>query len=292
MHPPVFILSPPRSFTSVVSAMIGQHPDLYGLPEVNLFAADTVRGLLRWFEFRPRLSHGLLRAVAELGLGAQTAENVATAKEWLGEDPALSTAELFRDMSAWADGRGLVDKSPLHVYEERALNRMIEAFPDARFIHLVRHPRSTCESVSNLQTAIREGGGRTLPRDLDPDQVWLHPHQRIDRFLSELPAEQYHLIRGETFLAEPEVQLTDLCAWLGVAGDPDALEAMLHPERSAFACLGPRNAPFGTDPSFIRNPVLRKYVPKATSLEGPVAMPGNPSFSKELVEYAQALGYF
>jgi hypothetical protein len=291
MHPPVFILSPPRSFTSVISAMIGQHPDLYGLPEVNLFAADTLRGLLRWFEFRPRLSHGLLRAVAELGLGAQTAENVATAKAWLNEDPSLPTAALFRDMAAWAGGFGLVDKSPLHVYEERALNRMLDGFPDARFIHLVRHPRSTCESVSNLQTAIRDGGGRTITRELNPDQVWLYPHQRIDSFLSELPSDQHRLIQGESFLAEPGANLTDLCLWLGIAWDQDAVEAMLHPERSPFACLGPRNAPFGTDPSFIRNPSLRKFVPKPTSLEGPVAMPGNPHFSRELTEYAQALGY-
>lgn len=271
--------------------MIGQHPELYGLPEVNLFAADTLGGLLRWFEFRPRLSHGLLRAVAELGLGAQTAENVATAKEWLGEDPSLTTPELFRDMAAWAGGRGLVDKSPLHVYEEAAMKRMSGGFPDARFIHLVRHPRSTCESVSNLQTAIREGGGRTLARELDPDQVWLYPHQRIDGFLSELPSNQWRVIRGESFLAEPEPHLTDLCLWLGIACDDDALDAMLHPERSPFACLGPRNAPFGTDPNFIRNPALRRFVPKPVSLEGPVAMPGNPHFSKDLIEYAQALGY-
>ncbi len=291
MHPPVFILSPPRSFTSVISAMIGQHPELCGLPEVNIFAADSVRGLLRWFEVRPRLSHGLLRAVAQLGLGAQTSENVATAKEWLREDPDLTTADLFRDLGVWANGRGLVDKSPLHVYEDRALGRMIEAFPDARFIHLVRHPRSTCESVSNLQSAIRDGGGRTLARELDPDQVWLHPHQGIDRFLGELPADQHRLMLGESFLENPAAHLPDLCQWLGIASDEQALNEMLHPERSPFASLGPRNAPFGTDPSFIRNPALRKFAPKPTSLEGPVAMPGDPLFSDELKQYARELGY-
>jgi hypothetical protein len=32
----MLILCPPRSFSSVVSAMIGQHPQLYGFPELNL----------------------------------------------------------------------------------------------------------------------------------------------------------------------------------------------------------------------------------------------------------------
>jgi hypothetical protein len=38
---PLFILAPPRSFTSVICGMIGQHPQMYGLPEVNLFAGET-----------------------------------------------------------------------------------------------------------------------------------------------------------------------------------------------------------------------------------------------------------
>jgi hypothetical protein len=32
----VFLLAPPRSFTTVVSSMLGQHPQLYGLPEMLL----------------------------------------------------------------------------------------------------------------------------------------------------------------------------------------------------------------------------------------------------------------
>src|SRR5438874_389166 len=32
---PVFILALPGSFSSVVCAMLGQHPEMYGLPETN-----------------------------------------------------------------------------------------------------------------------------------------------------------------------------------------------------------------------------------------------------------------
>lgn len=42
MLEPLFILAPPRSFTSVVCAMIGQHPDMCGLPEVNLAIAGRM----------------------------------------------------------------------------------------------------------------------------------------------------------------------------------------------------------------------------------------------------------
>ena len=35
MTEPLFILAPPRSFTSVVCAMIGNHPQMLGLPETT-----------------------------------------------------------------------------------------------------------------------------------------------------------------------------------------------------------------------------------------------------------------
>ncbi|MEA3277491.1 MAG: sulfotransferase, partial [Pseudomonadota bacterium] len=42
----LIILSPPRSFSSVVSTVIGQHPDLYGFPELHLFIGDTVQEVI------------------------------------------------------------------------------------------------------------------------------------------------------------------------------------------------------------------------------------------------------
>ncbi len=38
--PPVFVLASPHSEVSRISAMLGQHPGIYAVPELNLFAAD------------------------------------------------------------------------------------------------------------------------------------------------------------------------------------------------------------------------------------------------------------
>ena len=43
-RPPVFILAPPRSYTTLICAMLGQHPELYGLPELHLFIAERMKG--------------------------------------------------------------------------------------------------------------------------------------------------------------------------------------------------------------------------------------------------------
>src|SRR5260370_15948832 len=83
---PLLILCPPRSFSSVVCTMLGQHPQMYGFPELRLFVADTVDGILHYFETQKEsfglptaVAPGLLRAVAELHFGSQSAEAVAHA---------------------------------------------------------------------------------------------------------------------------------------------------------------------------------------------------------------------
>ena len=62
MNSLLVILGPPRSFTTVVSAMLGQHPQMYGLPEVHLFGAETIA---EWWRHVAKatfnMDHGLMR---------------------------------------------------------------------------------------------------------------------------------------------------------------------------------------------------------------------------------------
>ena len=63
-HPPdpLVILSPARSFSSVVSTMIGEHPQLYGFPELHICTSDSLEDLIQWEARRGFLGPpGLLR---------------------------------------------------------------------------------------------------------------------------------------------------------------------------------------------------------------------------------------
>src|SRR5204863_3758237 len=78
-----------RSYSSVVTTMIGQHPDLAGLPELKLFCGDTIGELeasLPQFWRDRGVTHrspGLVRALAEFEFGGQTAQSLAAARAWL-----------------------------------------------------------------------------------------------------------------------------------------------------------------------------------------------------------------
>ena len=302
---PLFILAPPRSFTTVVCAMIGQHPQMLGLPETNLFARDSYVELQEMYRKLSRLQHGLLRSVAQLGLGAQSAENVEVAKRWLCSHARDSTATLFNDLAAWALPHRLVDKSPLHVYNRDNLARIRRAFPNAFYLHLTRHPRGTCESMYALRQRVqkprpRGGSLNELDADpgmgarrgaIDPELVWLSPHRTIVDFLKAVPPARQMRVRGEELLADPDTHLARIAAWLGIADDPTAIERMKHPEDSPFACFGPPNARFGDDPNFLEKPWLRPYQHKTQDLEGSLSWDTQLGFSSMVKEWAQRFGY-
>lgn len=291
MIEPLFILAPPRSFTSVACAMIGNNPDMIGLAETNLFAADTYGDLETMYRTRPRFQHGLLRSIAEIGLGAQNETNIDAARDWLAQNRSLTTAEIFLDLMEWAAPRGLVDKSPIYVFSVDALDRITTAFPEARFLHLTRHPRATCESIykTRQQAAAIGQGGRE--KEATPENMWLRPHLRIIDALSDVPPEQHMRLRGELLLADPPLYLRQIAEWLGIRSDDEAVEAMLHPERSPFARPGPSNAPMGNDPSFMQAPALRPFQPGESDLESPLSWDANLRFDEVLVHYATMFGY-
>src|SRR5215831_16410513 len=96
---PLFILAAPRSFTSVVCTMLGQHPQMYGLPELHLFGAETMG---EWWEIcertRPAMPHGALRAVAELFYGKQTEHTITLAAGWLRRRSHYMTGFLLESL--------------------------------------------------------------------------------------------------------------------------------------------------------------------------------------------------
>ena len=284
--------------------MVGQHPELYGLPEVNLFGADNLGGLGRWLRIRPNLRHGLLRAVAELALGEQTPSSISAAEEWLDKQADLPTATLYHSLAEWSAPRRLVDKSPLYVIDNQALARTRQAFPDACYLHLMRHPISTCESVYKLRSEVKQRvdaldlderfrqyvdrRANLLTRFDDPESLWLDPHLRILEFLEGIPESRQRRIRGEELIAAPIEHLTEITEWLGIRSDAEALAAMQHPEESPFARIGPDNARYGNDPNFLENPAFRPHTPKARRLTEPL---NGKVLSAATRECAHYLGY-
>lgn len=294
---PLFILGSPRSFTSVICAMLGQHPAHYGAPELNLFIEPDLRRLwLRLTGQRQFMMHGLLRTIAQIYAGEQTLSSIDMARRWILRRLSCATGEIYQELVARVAPLRIVDKSPVYCASPRYLRRMAEMFPDARYIHLVRHPRTQGESLLRLNPLLAAMENAydysTLPPTLDPQIAWSRTQSRILSFLADIPWERQRVIRGEDFLNDPAPQLRTLSAWLGVADHPQAVEAMLHPEQSPYACLGPFGAHLGNDINFLKEPGFRPGRIAASHLAGSLPWrPDGQGFNAQTRRLAEQLGY-
>jgi hypothetical protein len=294
---PLIILAPPRSFTTVICAVLGQHPQMYALPETHLFTCSTIGQWWTLYRGTDR-TQGLARGVAEIIFGGQTPAAIQQARQWLLQRCQLPTTEVLRSIMQRVEPRILVEKTPQATAEIAHMQRMSRAFPDARFLHLLRHPfgqvRSRLErrlSASELgepeallKAAHRLGG--------DPQLLWYRCHRNILAFLKTIPPGSHLQIRGEDILSEPDHHLPRIARWLELRSGPVEIEQMKHPERSPFADFGPANARRGGDEKFFQHPALRPVSRASQSLNAPLPWRADGAgFLPELRELARQFGY-
>lgn len=299
---PLLILCAPRSFSSVVCAMLGRHPQTYGFPELNLFLAATVGELLHVEELQQRHSGrpaawytaGLVRALAELAFGGQTATTYARAAAWLHDRRHWTTHRVFDSLLERIQPLIGVEKSPNTALSPLFLERAREYYPQARFLHLTRHPATAQQSLlasPRLLPGSRNAPGRDS-RELanHAARLWCYFQQVILGFTRTLPPGQTMQIRGEDLLREPDTHLARIAGWLGLAPDRAAVEAMKHPEHSPYASPGPGTSWAENDPTFLAHPQLRLVAPPPplTVLSGRGL---DPAVLGEVLELAAGMGY-
>lgn len=253
---PVLILCAMRSYSSLICAMLGQHPDLYGLPEINLAVADDVDGVLNFYAKRPHGLHGLMRTVAQLQNGEQTEATVTAALDWIEARRDWTSVQMLDWIEDRVAPRRIVDKSPVTVRSPEMLQRLYRMRPDANFLHIVREPGAVCRSIDRLHETIDAENGSALRERVDAEQVWLKCNGNVRAFKAGLPPGACLTLQGEAFLGEFKTYAPQVCDLLGIRDDKKALDAMLHPENSSYASIGPDSAKYGNDPNFLASPAF------------------------------------
>jgi hypothetical protein len=289
---PVFVLGPGRSFTSVVSTCLGQHPQLYGLPETNLFLWNT---MWDWWQRqgagRAPDAHGLLRTVAEVVYGEQSARTVMLARLWIRRRLAQTPSEVLREIAGSVHPRRLVEKSPRTSAHPRRLQALDLAFPRASFIHVVRSPIEQTRSIVAFAAEVgvpRQSLAGWLAAGGDPYARWYQFNSNILSFLETVPEQRWVRVRGEDVLRDPARSLAALADRLCLRADAEAVEEMLHPERSPFARFGPPGAEIGNDPHFLHDPRLRTAPGAPADRSGDFTIGPPP---EEVSRLAVELGY-
>lgn len=307
---PVFILAPPCTFSWALCAMLGQHPQMYALPELHLFSAET---MAEWWNLCSResyeMDHGLARTVADLYFGEQTDDTIVRARGWLRRRAHFTTGFLLEVLAQRLSPLIPIEKSPSIVSRREFLQRAFAMFPNARFLHLVSHPRGFGEWVMDRLRELDKAKplaeshwlrhlasypypGSAVGSGLDPQKGWYVLHSGILDFLSSVPADQQRTLKGEDLVGDTSAAVLQIMTWLGVRADSEALDSMKHPELSPYAHYGPANARFGSDIFLVPGPVLHPAWLRPQKLEGPLSWrEDGGAFLPEVKALAQRFGY-
>lgn len=101
-------------------------------------------------------------------------------------------------------GRRIVLKSPPHTARIAAL---LELFPEARFVHIVRDPFVVFPSTVNLWKKLSEAHGLQWPRHEHLEEyvldTFVRMYEAFERDRPRIPAGHFHEVRYEELVADP-----------------------------------------------------------------------------------------
>jgi len=225
--PAIFILSPPRSGSTLLRVMAAGHPQLFAPPELELLSFNTLTERRETFTGRNSFSlEGTLRALMELKQ-CDAAEAKRIMQQY--EDGGMTTRQFYRLLQEWIGERRLVDKTPSYALDREVLRRAESDFDQARYIHLVRHPAGM---MTSFEEARLDQVFFRYPHDFSRRQlaelIWVISQENILDFLEEVSAERQHRLHFEELLREPRRVMEQLCEFLNL----EFTEAMIEPYRN------------------------------------------------------------
>jgi len=117
------------------------------------------------------------------------------------------------------DPRRLVLKSPTHSCR---IPTLLEMFPNAKFVHIIRDPYAVYPSTVNLWKRLYETHGLQVPRHVGIEEYVLSTYPMLYKKLEEgkrlIPSGQFYEIKYEELIARPLERLQELYQALDLGG--------------------------------------------------------------------------
>ena len=212
--PAVFILSPPRSGSTLLRAILSGHSQLFSPPELELLGFSTLAERKKELEGTYSFFlEGAIRALMELhDCDADHAKKIMIDLEEKG----TTVKEFYALMQGLLQEKVLVDKSPNYAYDPRALERMEAHFELPKYIVLQRHPYGMINSFENakMDQIFRHKHDFTL-REL-AELVWLTSYENINNHLAAVPDIRKYVVKYEDLVRNPDEVIKGICDFLDI----------------------------------------------------------------------------
>lgn len=259
MTNPIFVVGPSRSGTALTRALINRHPDVALAGETHYF--DDLRLRFRGRERDTLTDPNEKRACEDyfLALGHRPYGHAGEPdKGWLTRADLLATAlelggapdayfEAFCRITAERDGaKRWGEKTPRHVFR---IPQMLERYPDAQVVCLVRDPRAVVASYRDWKNQ----GGFDLEADPEHEKVlegerertsgsyhpvilsllWNGQVKAMVEGRERFGDDRVRIQRYEELVADGPAVVRGLCEWLGLGYHDGMLDVPM--QNSSFS---------------------------------------------------------
>lgn len=221
MNNPVFVLGCDRSGTTLLSLLLSQSPDLHMTLESG-FIPDLYKkreeygnfniSKQRWFFIRDLQTTNATSNTKAFDIFELTAKQAEQCiKEAAPTDYAGAVKALFSKAAQRHDKPRWGNKTPKYVHN---IDLLVELFPDAKIVHLIRDPRDVAASIK------RVGWTNTIK---EAAQFW---NKRVTDALRgrQLDSDSYYELKYETLLENPSTTLKNIYNWLEIDFADEVIE--------------------------------------------------------------------
>ena len=211
-----FLLSSPRSGSTLLRRMLGCHPDIYAPMELHLMS---------YLDFQQRhheLSDQKHRHLLEGTVVARQEvrgmkRSISAAVDQMYARDRRPVSQFFSEIDPHLKQKVLVDKTPTYAFSKSTLERIKKTFPQAKFIHLKRCPNAVIKSMidSELSQLIPFQKTSGIHTNRFAEALWCLCEQNIRMSLRDV-SDRAILINYESLVADPEATMTRLHKFLGL----------------------------------------------------------------------------
>lgn len=255
----IFIISQPRSGSTLLQRVLAGHPDIQT-------SAET------WLMLHPLYGDRRSGMTTEYGQAFRVEAVEEFLDNYADNDGLLDDANrawakvIYDNVLAKGERKLFLDKTPRYFF---IIPELVRLFPDAKFIFLLRNPMAVL--ASELNTYVKGDWpvlGVFAPDLVDAPRLILNAMTSLgDNAIS---------VRYESFVKEPEIELKALCNKLDITYHKEMIEYVNTP-----APVGKMNDPVG---------IHQHTRPSASSIDRWMSMADAPQHAHFAQAYLRELG--
>ncbi len=232
----IFVVGNSRSGTTMLGRMLGRNSKVYKFPELHLFGPCISHGK----EFDPLTEQECIKAFTWLlDVADRKLHATRDPKKYEVEAKELTRKHFHEGIHAWElyyhfvnyevrrKGKEIPSEDlPGNIFK---IDQILEIFPFAKIVHIVRDPRDVLLSQKNRHQRRKLGGGYVKRREMLRFWANYHPQLICRLWKNAVKAgctperEKVLTVHFENLISSPEVTLRKICSHCTINFEEDML---------------------------------------------------------------------